>query len=104
MNWQLEGATTPQDIIQLVTENPLPPSEDKWHSIFLRDEDGIIELYKNISNLEKIKAVGEKFSEHSGMDSLYVNICRFKRSNKDNYRRQRFEKINIQNNTSCMEG
>ena len=101
MYWQLEGATTPQDIIQLATENPLPPSGDKfwrkiaynlwrvqipvektvqskfelfWHSICLRDEDGIIELYQNISSLEKIKAVGENFNEHSGMDSLYVNI------------------------------
>ena len=101
MNWQLEGATTPQDIIQLVTENPLPPSGDKfWRKVasnlwrvyllrkqfrvnlnffgtvfFFRDDDGIIELYKNMTNLEKIKAVGEKFNEHSGMDSLYVNIC-----------------------------
>ena len=42
---------------------------------FLRDEEGIIELYENINNVEKIKAVGEKFNEDSGMDSLYVNIC-----------------------------
>ena len=41
---------------------------------FLRDEEGI-ELYENINNFEKIKAVGEKFNEDSGMDSLYVNIC-----------------------------
>ena len=102
MNWQLEGATTPQDIIQLVTENPLPRSGDKfwrkvaynlwrvqipvektvqnkfelfWHSIYLRDEEGIIELYENINNFKKIKAVGEKFNKQSGMDSLYVNIC-----------------------------
>ena len=46
-----------------------------WHSIFLRDEEGIIELYENINNFEKIKAIGEKFNEDSGMDSLYVNIC-----------------------------
>ena len=102
MNWQLEGATTPQDIIQLVTENPLPRSGNKfwrkvaynlwrvqtpvektvqskcelfWHSMFLRDEEGIIELYENINDTEKNKAVGEKFNEDSGMDSLYVNIC-----------------------------
>ena len=45
------------------------------HSISLRDEEGIIELYENINKIEKIKAVGEKFNEYSGMDSLYVNIC-----------------------------
>ena len=34
MHWQLDGATTPQDIIQLVTENPLPPSGDKfWRKV-----------------------------------------------------------------------
>ena len=102
MNWQLEGTTTPQEIIQLITDNPLPRSGNKfwrkvaynlwrvqmpvektiqskfelfWHSIFLRDEEGIIELYENINNFEKIKAIGEKFNEDSGMDSLYVNIC-----------------------------
>ena len=46
-----------------------------WHSIYLRDEEGIIQLYKNIHNIEKNKAAGEKFNEHSGMNSLYVNIC-----------------------------
>ena len=46
-----------------------------WHSIYLRDEEGIIELYENTNNFEKIKAIGERFNEHSGMDSLYVNIC-----------------------------
>ena len=102
MNWQLEGTTTPQDIIQLVTENPLPRSGNNfwrkvaynlwrvqmpieksvqnkfalfWHSIFLRDKEGIIELYENINNFENFKAVGEKFNEYSGMDSLYVKIC-----------------------------
>ena len=46
-----------------------------WHSIYLKDEEGIIELYENINNIEKIKTVGEKFNEYSGMNSLYVNIC-----------------------------
>ena len=46
-----------------------------WHSIYLKDEEGIIELYDNINSYDKIKAVGEKFNEYSGMNSLYVNIC-----------------------------
>ena len=34
MNWQLEGTTTPQDIIQLVTENPLPRSGNNfWRKV-----------------------------------------------------------------------
>ena len=80
MNWQLEGTTTPQESIQLTTDNPLPRSGNKnwrkvaynlwriqipiektvqnkferfWHSIFLTDEEGIIELYENINNFEK---------------------------------------------------
>ena len=89
MNWQLEGATTPQDIIQPVIVNPLPRSGNKfwrkvaynlwrvqlpiektvqnkfelfWHSMFLRDEKGIIELYENINNFEKIKPVGKSLT------------------------------------------
>ena len=41
----------------------------------LRDEKGLIELYENINNAEKIKEIGKKFNENNGMDKLYVNIC-----------------------------
>ena len=109
MCWQLEGATAPQDIIQLVTENPLPRSGNKfwrkvaynlwrvqipvektvqnqfelfWHSIYLRDEEGSIELHENVNSFEKIKAIGKRFNEHSGMDSLYVNICILREASK----------------------
>ena len=34
MNWQLEGTTTPQEIIQLITDNPLPRCGNKfWRKV-----------------------------------------------------------------------
>ena len=41
----------------------------------LKDEDGMIDLYKNIDDVERIKKVGEEFNKRNGMNSLYINIC-----------------------------
>ena len=52
--------------------------EDRIDLLFavmvLKDEDGMIDIYEKLDDVETIKRVGEEFNERNGMSSLYINI------------------------------
>ena len=105
MQWVLEGETTPQEIKEFMNKNPLRSrghefwvkASDKFLEkqtpildndegkneriellfavMVLKDEDGIIEMYNNIHNVNIVEKVGNQFNNRNGFCSMYINIC-----------------------------
>ena len=104
MNWKLEGGTTKQEIQKIIKEThhhevetnfgqvsdnlkketPIDEDDKKtkddriellFATLMLKDEDGMINLYKKVDDVETIKMVGKEFNKRNGMNSLYINIC-----------------------------
>ena len=62
-----------------IDEDDKKTKDDRLELLFatmvLKDEDGMIDIYEKIDDVETVKRVGEKFNERNGMNSLYINIC-----------------------------
>ena len=62
-----------------IDEDDKKTKDDRFELLFasmvLKDEDGIIDIYEKLDNVETIKRVGEEFNKRNGMNSLYINIC-----------------------------
>ena len=94
MQWILEGETKPQEIKEFINKNQLiSRGHDFWVKasdkflekqtrvdllfavMMLKDEDGIIEMYNNIDNVDIVEKVGTQFNDRNGFCSMFINIC-----------------------------
>ena len=62
-----------------INEDDKKTKDDRLELLFatmvLKDEDGMIDIYEKIDDVETIERVGEEFNKRNGMNSLYINIC-----------------------------